>query len=79
MPLLGDELFAVLEQELVKGAMAHGWPDQTLDPGTDQDLTTSRIQVQWIPLPMVSDGVAWRVADAPHRRGHGVNDVLSSL
>ncbi|TVZ75405.1 winged helix-turn helix protein [Streptomyces sp. BK340] len=28
-PLLSDELFAVLEQELAKGPVAHGWPDQT--------------------------------------------------
>ena len=29
LPLLSDELFAVLVQELAKGAVAHGWPDQT--------------------------------------------------
>lgn len=29
LPLLSDELFAVLEQELPKGPVAHGWPDQT--------------------------------------------------
>lgn len=29
LPLLSDELFAVLEQELAKGPAAHGWPDQT--------------------------------------------------
>lgn len=29
LPLLSDELFAVLERELVKGPVAHGWPDQT--------------------------------------------------
>ncbi|MFI5680115.1 winged helix-turn-helix domain-containing protein [Streptomyces cellulosae] len=29
LPLLSDELFAVLEQELAKGPVAHGWPDQT--------------------------------------------------
>lgn len=29
MPLLSDELFAALEQELAKGPVAHGWPDQT--------------------------------------------------
>ncbi|WP_437129063.1 IS630 family transposase [Streptomyces griseoaurantiacus] len=29
VPLLSDELFAVLERELVKGPAAHGWPDQT--------------------------------------------------
>ncbi|SEP02164.1 Transposase [Actinacidiphila rubida] len=28
-PKLSDALFAVLEVELVKGAVAHGWPDQT--------------------------------------------------
>jgi transposase len=26
---LSDELFAVLERELLKGPVAHGWPDQT--------------------------------------------------
>lgn len=29
LPLLSDELFAVLEQEMAKGPVAHGWPDQT--------------------------------------------------
>ncbi|MEY9816327.1 transposase [Streptomyces albogriseolus] len=29
LPLLSDELFAVLERELAKGPVAHGWPDQT--------------------------------------------------
>lgn len=29
LPLLSDELFIVLEAELAKGAVAHGWPDQT--------------------------------------------------
>ncbi|WUA87563.1 winged helix-turn-helix domain-containing protein [Streptomyces pseudovenezuelae] len=28
-PKLSEALFAVLEQELVKGPVAHGWPDQT--------------------------------------------------
>ncbi len=29
LPLLSDELFAVLERELAKGPVAHGWPEQT--------------------------------------------------
>jgi transposase len=29
LPLLSDELFAVLEKELARGPVAHGWPDQT--------------------------------------------------
>ncbi|MFI8187195.1 winged helix-turn-helix domain-containing protein [Actinacidiphila glaucinigra] len=29
LPLLRDELFAVLETELDMGPVAHGWPDQT--------------------------------------------------
>ncbi|WSG78516.1 hypothetical protein OIE76_00210 [Streptomyces sp. NBC_01727] len=29
LPLLSDELFAVLERELAKGPVAHGWRDQT--------------------------------------------------
>lgn len=29
LPVLSDELFAVLELELDRGAVAHGWPDQT--------------------------------------------------
>lgn len=29
LPRLRDELFVVLESELDKGAVAHGWPDQT--------------------------------------------------
>ncbi|MFJ4811970.1 winged helix-turn-helix domain-containing protein [Streptomyces longwoodensis] len=29
LPLLSDELFAALERELLKGPVAHGWPNQT--------------------------------------------------
>ncbi|MEW2463359.1 winged helix-turn-helix domain-containing protein [Microbacterium sp. NPDC047426] len=29
LPVLSDNLFAVLECELLKGPVAHGWPDQT--------------------------------------------------
>ncbi|CAM5334537.1 Transposase OS=Streptomyces alboniger OX=132473 GN=CP975_00125 PE=4 SV=1 [Streptomyces alboniger] len=29
LPVLSDELFAVLERELDRGAVAHGWPEQT--------------------------------------------------
>jgi transposase len=29
LPVLSDDLFAVLERELLKGPVAHGWPDQT--------------------------------------------------
>nr|WP_037578054.1 winged helix-turn-helix domain-containing protein [Phaeacidiphilus oryzae] len=29
LPLLSEELFAVLERELDKGPLAHGWPDPT--------------------------------------------------
>lgn len=29
LPKLSEALFAVLEEELVKGPVAHGWPDQT--------------------------------------------------
>jgi transposase len=29
LPKLSDALFAVLEEELGKGPVAHGWPDQT--------------------------------------------------
>ncbi|MFE0420847.1 transposase [Streptomyces tendae] len=29
LPKLSEKLFAVLEQELAKGPVAHGWPDQT--------------------------------------------------
>ncbi|AYC35948.1 helix-turn-helix domain-containing protein [Streptomyces griseorubiginosus] len=29
LPVLSDDLFAVLERELLKGSVAHSWPDQT--------------------------------------------------
>ncbi|WP_455711900.1 hypothetical protein [Streptomyces griseorubiginosus] len=29
MPVLSDDLFAVLERELLEGPVAHGLPDQT--------------------------------------------------
>ncbi|MFD6438102.1 helix-turn-helix domain-containing protein, partial [Streptomyces venezuelae] len=37
-PKLSEALFAVLEQELAKGPLAHGWPDQT---GTPARIRTS--------------------------------------
>lgn len=29
LPLLSDDMFTVLERELARGPVAHGWPDQT--------------------------------------------------
>ncbi len=37
LPKLSDELFAGLEQELDKGAVAHGWPEPDLDAVEGQD------------------------------------------
>ncbi len=42
LPLLSDELFAVLEQELAKGPVAHGWPDQTWTLGRVKTLIGRR-------------------------------------
>nr|WP_277932765.1 winged helix-turn-helix domain-containing protein [Streptomyces formicae] len=38
LPLLSDELFAVLEREPAKGTVAHGWPDQTRTPSRIKTL-----------------------------------------
>ncbi|MFD9623899.1 helix-turn-helix domain-containing protein [Streptomyces virginiae] len=35
-PKLNDVLFAVLEEELAKGPVAHGWPDQRWTPARIQ-------------------------------------------
>ncbi|GGW87556.1 hypothetical protein GCM10010320_81260 [Streptomyces caelestis] len=44
MPLLSDELFTVLEQELAKGPVAHGWPDQTWTLSRIKALVGRRFQ-----------------------------------
>jgi hypothetical protein len=47
-----SELFAVLERELAKGPVAHGWPDQT--------WTLSRIKTLI--------GRTWPQVEGPRRR-----------
>lgn len=49
-PKLSDALFAVLEQELTKGPLAHGWPARP-GPGENQDMScfdvaTDRVTVR---------------------------------
>jgi transposase len=42
LPLLSDELFAVLEQEPTRRPVAHGWPDQTWTLSRIKTLTGRR-------------------------------------
>ncbi|MFH8406689.1 winged helix-turn-helix domain-containing protein [Streptomyces sp. NPDC018019] len=41
-PGLSETLFAVLEEELAKGPVAHGWPDQTWTPARIKTLIGRR-------------------------------------
>jgi hypothetical protein len=47
LPLLSDELFAVLERELDKGPLAHGWPDQTWTLARIKALIGRRFHRSW--------------------------------
>ncbi|MFI1184384.1 transposase [Streptomyces sp. NPDC020799] len=42
LPVLSDRLFAVLEEELEEGAVAHGWPDQKWTLSRIRTLTGRR-------------------------------------
>jgi transposase len=48
-PILSEELFAVLEQELDKGPAAHGWPDQTWTLARIATLTGRRFHKSYTP------------------------------
>lgn len=48
-PILSDELFAVFEQELDKGPVAHGWPDQTWTLGRIATLIGRRFHRSYTP------------------------------
>lgn len=69
LPLLSDELFAVLEQELTKGPVAHGWPDQTWNPSRIKTLIGRRFHksytVQGVAALLKRHGWSCRV---PARR-----------
>ncbi|MFJ8828394.1 winged helix-turn-helix domain-containing protein [Streptomyces sp. NPDC102467] len=47
LPLLSDELFGVLERELSKGAVAHGWPDQTWTLSRIKTLIGRRFHISY--------------------------------
>lgn len=49
LPPLSDELFAVLDAELVKGAVAHGWPDQTWALARIATLIGRRFHTSYTP------------------------------
>lgn len=48
-PKLDDETFTVLETELAKGALAHGWPDQTWTLARIQTLIGRRFGTSLSP------------------------------
>nr|WP_234443202.1 helix-turn-helix domain-containing protein [Streptomyces cellulosae] len=43
-PKLSEDLFTVLEQELAKGPVVHGWPDQTWTPARIKTLIGRRFE-----------------------------------
>lgn len=59
-PRLSETLFAVLEQELDKGPVAHGWPDQTWTLARSKTLIGRRFHKS-ITLSAI--------AQMPHRHG----------
>nr|WP_051115992.1 winged helix-turn-helix domain-containing protein [Streptomyces sp. PsTaAH-124] len=69
LPLLSDELFAVLEGELAKGPVAHGWPGQTWTLPRIKTLTGRRFHesytVQGVAVLLKRDGWSCQV---PARR-----------
>ncbi|MEU3862558.1 winged helix-turn-helix domain-containing protein [Streptomyces sp. NPDC028722] len=66
-PLLSDELFTVLEQELAKGPVAHGWPDQTWTLSRIKTLTGRRFHksytVQGVAALLKRHGWSCQVPD----------------
>ena len=58
LPRISDELFALLETELGKGAVAHGWPDQTLTLSRIKTLIGRRFHksytIQGVAPPVAS-------------------------
>ncbi|MFF9221658.1 winged helix-turn-helix domain-containing protein [Streptomyces viridosporus] len=59
-PKLSETLFAVLEQELDKGPVAHGWPDQTWTLARIETLTGRRFPTSLTPS---------KIAQMLHRHG----------
>ncbi|MEU0593926.1 winged helix-turn-helix domain-containing protein [Streptomyces ardesiacus] len=59
-PRLSEDLFAVLEQELDKGPVAHGWPDQTWTLARIETLIGRRFHTSLTPS---------KIAQELHRHG----------
>lgn len=77
LPLLSDELFAVLERELAKGPVAHGWPDQTWTLSRIKTLIGRRFHKSYTiqgahqqlggPMVLVRDNLNTRLTAGMHR------------
>ncbi|QIS17088.1 winged helix-turn-helix domain-containing protein [Nocardia terpenica] len=69
LPVLSDAQFAVLEHELARGALAHGWPDQTWTLARIKTVIGRRFHlsytVQGVSLLLHRHGWSWQV---PARR-----------
>lgn len=67
--MLSDAQFAVLEHELARGALAHGWPDQTWTLARIKTVIGRRFHlsytVQGVSLLLHRHGWSWQV---PARR-----------
>jgi transposase len=69
LPVLSDELFAVLETELAEGPAAHGWPDQKWTLARIATVIGRRFHKsyteQGVRLLLIRHGWSWQV---PARR-----------
>ncbi|MFI7140713.1 helix-turn-helix domain-containing protein [Streptomyces massasporeus] len=68
LPLLRDELFAVLERELAKGPVAYGWPDQTWTLSRIKTLIGRRFHKSYPPNTFNEVRSGWP-ASCPSRPG----------
>jgi transposase len=69
LPLLSEEQFGVLERELAKGPLAHGWPDQVWTLPRIKTLIGRRFHISYtakgVQVMLHRHGWSWQV---PARR-----------
>ncbi len=83
LPLLNDELFAVLERELAKGPVAHGWPDQTRTLSRIKTLIGRRFHksctVQGVAALLKRHGWSCQVPARANRASADPDDLITAV